>query len=75
LEYGTFSLADIEVDSRVATIPMIRSQILLQGQRLFKRCRDDALFMWDVAAAIDKITEFEDSLARAPEHPATAPSL
>jgi WD40 repeat protein len=36
--------------------------ILLQGQRLFKRCRDGTLFMWDAAAAIDKITEFENSL-------------
>jgi hypothetical protein len=38
--------------------------ILLQGERLFKRCPDDTLYMWDVSAAIDKITEFEKSSAQ-----------
>lgn len=35
--------------------------VLLQGQRLFKRCSDDTLYMWDVNAALNKITEFEKS--------------
>jgi WD40 repeat protein len=36
--------------------------ILLQGKRLFKRCPDDTLYMWDVNVAVDKIVEFEKSL-------------
>jgi WD40 repeat protein len=48
---------------------------LLQGQRLFKRCPDGTLFTWDVAAVIDKITEFENTLTQLLTHVATAPSL
>jgi hypothetical protein len=49
--------------------------ILLEGWRLFKRCRDGTLYMWDVGAAVDKITEFERSLTPAPAPAATVPSL
>jgi WD40 repeat protein len=49
--------------------------ILLQGQRLFKRCPDDTLYMWDASAAIDKITDFEKSLTQAPPPAAGVPPL
>jgi WD40 repeat protein len=49
--------------------------ILLQGPRLFKRCPDDTLFAWDVAAAIGKIIEFENTVTQPPAHAANAPSL
>lgn len=39
------------------------SAIFLEGQRLYKRCRDGTLYMWDAGLAVDKITEFENTLA------------
>ncbi|MFZ0420708.1 MAG: hypothetical protein WAM04_21585 [Candidatus Sulfotelmatobacter sp.] len=36
--------------------------VALSGQRLFDRCRDGKLLVWDVAAAIDQIAQFEKSL-------------
>jgi WD40 repeat protein len=36
----------------------------LSGLQLFDWCPDGKLIMWDVSPAIDKITEFEDSLNR-----------
>lgn len=36
--------------------------VALSGQQLFKWCRDGKLLMWDVAAAIRQIEEFESSV-------------
>jgi hypothetical protein len=36
--------------------------VALSGQRLFKWCRDGKLLVWDVAAAIGQIADFERSL-------------
>jgi WD40 repeat protein len=49
--------------------------ILLQGRQLFKRCPDDTLFAWDVAAVIAKLAESENTANEASAPPATAPSL
>jgi hypothetical protein len=38
--------------------------VALSGQRLFERCRDGKLLMWNVQSAIGHIAEFEDSLRR-----------
>jgi WD40 repeat protein len=49
--------------------------ILLQGRRLFKRCPDGTLYMWDVSTAVDRISEFERSLTQAPAPAARVPPL
>jgi WD40 repeat protein len=46
--------------------------ILLEGQRLFKRCQNGMLLEWDVPVAIDKITEFENTLEQLPADTAKA---
>ena len=40
--------------------------VALAGQKLIQRCPDNKLLMWDVPAAINKITEFENSLDSRP---------
>jgi WD40 repeat protein len=37
--------------------------IVLHDSKLFERCRDGMILMWDPAAAIDKIAAYENSLA------------
>jgi len=41
--------------------------IVLHDSKLFERCRDGMILMWDVAAAIDKIAIYESSLAQSTE--------
>jgi hypothetical protein len=41
--------------------------VALDGQRLFKWCRDGKLLTWNVSAAIDKIAEFESSIKQSPD--------
>jgi WD40 repeat protein len=40
--------------------------VALAGQRLIERCPDNKILMWDVASAINKIAEFENSLRPSP---------
>jgi hypothetical protein len=39
-------------------------EVGVDGSRLLKWCSDETLLVWDIPAAIDKITEFEESLNR-----------
>ncbi len=41
--------------------------IVLHDAKLFERCRDGMIFMWDAAAAIDKIAAYENSLTQSTE--------
>jgi hypothetical protein len=38
--------------------------VVLHDSRLFERCRDGMILMWDAAAAIDKIAAYENSLTK-----------
>jgi WD40 repeat protein len=38
--------------------------IVLHDTKLFERCRDGMIFMWDAADAIDKISAYENSLTK-----------
>jgi WD40 repeat protein len=41
--------------------------IVLHDSKLFERCRDGMILMWDAEAAIDKIAAYENSLAQSAE--------
>jgi hypothetical protein len=41
--------------------------IVIHDSRLFERCRDGIILMWDGAAAIDKIAAYEISLTKSPD--------
>jgi hypothetical protein len=42
--------------------------IVLHEAKLFERCRDGMIFMWDAGAAINKIAAYENSITQGAEN-------